>query len=103
VVAGDADSDTDRIMTRSNKSLVLYRHTCRKCRFLSRLIDLLSGHMIERIPIDSARAAQIIAVFPEARGRLMLLTPQGVTVGRPVIPTAVLLVLRAWFTTNAPR
>jgi hypothetical protein len=85
----------------SGRPLLLYRGTCWKCRLLSRLVVLLSLNAIERSPLESARAARATASYPEARGKLLLMTPYGPIVGGRVIPGVMWCVLRTGFVARA--
>jgi hypothetical protein len=64
--------------------LLLYRDSCAKCRFLSRLAVAVSLGAIERVPASSAVAGAITQQVPAAQGKLVLLDGARLVIGRRV-------------------
>ncbi len=78
------------------RPLLLYRHTCGKCRFISRLLVALSLATIQRAPIRSAEAERVLRQHPESKGKLALIRGTEIVTGWPVVPAVVRCVLRSW-------
>lgn len=78
--------------------LLIYRDTCPKCRFLSRLAVMLSLGSIERVSLVSARAQGLTQEHPEIEGKLTLLYPTGSVTGWNVVPASVRHTLGRVFT-----
>lgn len=78
------------------RAILLYRGTCPKCRFLSRLAVALSAGTLRRIPIDSDAATALYRRIPQSDGRLALFSASGVTTGWRVVPAGVRVLLSAW-------
>ena len=76
--------------------VLLYRRTCAKCRILSQLVSMLSRHTLDRVPLDSDRAAAYLQRYPTARGKLVLITTEGHAVGRRAALEAARRTVRAW-------
>ena len=80
----------------SRHALLLYRHTCRKCRVLSRLLVGLSLATIERAPISSAQADAVVRAYPHSKGKLALVKADRIVTGLPVVPAALACLFTAW-------
>jgi hypothetical protein len=74
---------------RSPRAVLLYRATCPKCRVLSQLAVLLSLGRINRIPLDSARAAALTERDPALARKLTFIAPGRTTTGWRVVPAVV--------------
>jgi hypothetical protein len=81
----------------ANRPLLLYRDTCPKCRFLSKLLVRLSLNRIERVPIASARAAEVVRLYPGCHQKLTLMDKGRFAIGWRVVPKAASCLLRSWF------
>jgi hypothetical protein len=78
------------------RRVLLYRHTCPRCRFLSRGVVLLSGNAIRRVPNDTPAAAVLYARHAEQEGKLALLHRSRLYTGRPVFAAAWWAILWCW-------
>jgi hypothetical protein len=85
------------------RPVLIYRDTCPKCRFLSRLVVLASLHSIHRIPIRSVDAENIMRLHPEISGKLALFHHSNAATGWSVVPLAMKCVVRSWITRWWPR
>jgi hypothetical protein len=85
----------DRVNT--ERALLVYRDTCPKCRFLSRLAVLLSFASVERVPINSARAEELMRAYPRGKGKLAVIHRDGFATGWKTVPALLRHVPRALF------
>lgn len=81
---------------RRERPLLLYRHTCAKCRFLSRMLVILSMATIQRAPIRSAEAEMVLRAHPESKGKLALIRGAEIVTGWPVVAGVLGCVVKAW-------
>jgi len=72
-------------------AVLVYRGTCAKCRFLSRLVVILSSGTIRREALGSDMAERLARDHPETRGKLALIDG-----GRIVYGTRVFLEAPFW-------
>lgn len=70
---------------RSDRPLLLYRHTCGKCRLLSRLAVAATQGSIARASIASPLGCEILRQTPAARDKLLLLDGDELVIGWRVI------------------
>ena len=83
----------------SDGVVLLYRSTCRKCRFLSQCLALCSFGWIRRIPSQSHEAAELCASYGVTPRKLAVIGYGRVFTGWhavPAVPALALLALRAW-------
>lgn len=76
------------------KAVLLYRASCRRCRFLSRLAVALSFGAMRRIALSSDAAQQLYQQHPETRGKLALIDGEYVRCGLRVVPAGLALAAR---------
>ena len=79
------------------RAVLLYAGLCGKCRFLSRLIVLLSLGSIERLPLERREAEDFyIRKHPQARGNPVLVEGEKLTYGFGVFFSIPRFLLRSW-------
>ena len=87
----------------SRPALLLYRHTCRKCRVLSRIIVALSFAAIDRAPITSTQAELVQRACPDSKGKLVLVRGSRIVIGWWVAPEALWCLLTRWISRERVR
>ena len=86
----------DNLLEQDDYTL-LYRGTCTKCRYLSRLAVLMSLNKIRRVPINSDEAGRLYAAYPGTQGQLALFHPGGLVTSWHVVPMGTKLILESWW------
>jgi len=85
------------------RPVLVYRDTCQKCRFLSRLAVVASLHAIARIPLRSVEAEDLMRRHPGTSGKLSLFYKGDSATGWNVVPFAMKCVVQYWMTRWWPR
>jgi hypothetical protein len=77
-------------------AILLYRQSCPRCRFLSRIVVVLSGRGVRRVPNDTPEAAELYERLGETVGKLALLHRGRLHTGRRVFAVAALAIADGW-------
>lgn len=93
----------DSLFLTSRPALLLYRHTCWKCRVLSRMIVAMSLAAIDRAPITSAQADVVLRAHPDSKGKLALVRGSRIVTGWWVAPAAIWCLLTCWIPDDRAR
>ena len=74
---------------------LFYQPACPPCRWMSRLVVMLSLGVVRRVAVDGEEARQIHERYPDSRGQILLIDRGRVTFGRRVFAALPLAVLSA--------
>lgn len=83
--------------------VLLYRATCPRCRFLSRLLVGLSLGTLRRIPVDSDEARELYDLHGQERGKLAVLHRGRFTTGGRIVPALGIAIAEACLRRVVPR
>ncbi len=86
----------------NSRSALLYRATCPKCRFLSRLAMRLSFGTLDRFPLDSRQADKLLARRPRPT-KFAVIRGDSLKVGWTIVPALATNVFRQMMFTNIGR
>lgn len=68
-----------------SQAVLLYRGSCRRCRWLARIAVMASGGALRRIALDSEAAQHLYERYPATRGKLALIDGQRYWCGLAVL------------------
>jgi hypothetical protein len=66
-------------------AVLVYRSTCPKCRWLSKIALIITFNQLRRIPLSSDEAQQIYAAFPGTKNKLAVFYRGKLYIGKKVI------------------
>lgn len=86
------------IIIPKNKIAIYYQGYCAKCRFLSKLVVVLSLYIIERIPLEVDESIQLFFEdYPKAKGYPILFLGQTPIYNYWVFPAVPFAIVLSWF------
>jgi predicted DCC family thiol-disulfide oxidoreductase YuxK len=74
-----------------SEAILLYRGSCRRCRWLARMAVIASAGSLRRVALDSEAAARLYELYPATRGKLALIDGERFWCGLGVVPAAARL------------
>jgi len=72
-----------------SEAILLYRASCRRCRWLARLATAASLGGMRRVPLDSEGAQRLYERWPQTRGKLALIEADHAWTGLAVVPAGL--------------
>lgn len=74
-----------------SQAVLLYRGSCRRCRWLARLTVIVSAGALRRVALGSDAAQQLYERYPATRGKLALIDGDRYWCGLGVLPAGARL------------
>lgn len=86
------------IIIPKNKIAIYYQGYCTKCKFLSKMVVVLSLYMIERIPLEVDESIQLFFEdYPKAKGYPILFLGRIPIYNYWVFPAVPFAIILSWF------